>query len=483
MRMGSRLGSSLAALCLCASVRGADDAPAPFTIRPKEIVQAAGGYALPDDLQIRSTSKAKEKLWVFAEKLEGTRFNLRIVPIKLTGLEAVAMGDVNYESRTFEVPPRPEGYVLEVTPKGFFLMGRDEQGIQWGLFRLREILDIRRRLVPSCFVRDWPDVAWRGVHVRLPQRSQSREFARFVDQVLLPCRINFLVIEVNYRFQFRDHEELEDPLAQPPEFCAEISALLASRGIRAIPEFKSIGHQSDGVRNFALLAAHPELDETPALKFGDKRLERRAWCPRHPQLPGLVFELWSEIIKAFDSTDFHIGMDQLFLLADEGCPRCRRSSPWEILSAAVAQYHAFLRGKGRGVLMWGDRLLDAKKYGYSKYEASELGTADAIEYLPRDIVICDWHPAVRKDYPSLAHFQQQGFRTLACTWPDVENVRAMWRCALTSRTPLLLGFMATTWVEFDDLANALFESKGTPEARSAVNAMRLMAQLAWQGQE
>ncbi len=94
MRMGSRLGSSLAALCLCVSVRGADDAPAPFTIRPKEIVQAAGGYALPEDLQIRSTTKAKEKLWVFAEKLEGTRFNLRIVPIKLTGLEAVAMGEL-----------------------------------------------------------------------------------------------------------------------------------------------------------------------------------------------------------------------------------------------------------------------------------------------------------------------------------------------------------------------------------------------------
>jgi hypothetical protein len=480
--MVSRFASSLATLCVCVCARCAD-APAPFVIQPKEIVRSAGSYTLPEDLQIQSTAKAKEKLWVFAENLAGTRFNLRIVPIKLANLEAIAMGDVNYESRVFEVPPRPEGYVLEVSPKGFFILGRDEQGIQWGLFRLRELMDAGRRLIPSCFVRDWPDVAWRGIHIRLPQRSQTKEFNRFVDQVLLPCRINFAVIEVNYRFQFQSHEELEDALAQPPEFCTEISTLLASRGIRAIPEFKSIGHQSDAARNFALLAAHPDLDETPKIKFGDKRLERRAWCPRHPQLPGIVFPLWSEIIKAFDSTYFHIGMDQVFLLADEECPRCRRSSPWEILTAAVVQYHAFLRGKENNVLMWGDRLLDAKKYGYSKYEASEMGTADALDFLPRDIVICDWHPAVRKEYPSLPHFQQQGFRTLACTWPDVENVRAVWRYAHTSRTPLFLGFMATTWVEFADLSAALFAPKSTPEAQNAVSAMRLMAQLAWQGKE
>jgi hypothetical protein len=485
MRMGLRFGSSLAALCLCLCARGADaPPPPPFAIQPKEIVRGQGGYALPDDLQIQSTTKAKEKLWVFAEKLEGTRFNLRIVPIKLANLEAVAMGDVNYEARVFEVPPRPEGYVLEVTPKGFFILGRDEQSIQWGLYRLRELMDVGRRLLPSCFVRDWPDVTWRGVHVRLPQRAQTREFNRFVDEVLLPARINFAVIEVDYRFQFESHQELEDPLAQPPEFCTEISTLLASRGIRAIPEVNSLGSQSDAARNGALLAAHPELDETPKLKFGDKRLERRSWCPRHPQLPGIVFQLWAEIIKAFDSTYFHIGCDQVFLIADEDCPRCRRSSTWEILAAAVAQYHAFLRGRDNNLLMWGDRLLDARKLGYSKYEASEMGTADAIDFLPRDIVICDWHPAVRAEYPSLPHFQQQGFRTLACTWPDVENVRAVWRYAQTTRTPLLLGFMAMTRVEFGDLAAALFDAKnGSQESAQAVAAMRLMAQLAWQGKE
>ncbi len=486
MRTGLRRGASLAAVCaaICACpAAGGAETPAPFAIRPKEMQPGSGGYTFPADLQIRSTAKAKEKLWVLAEKFEGTSLSLRVVTIKLANVEAVAMGDVAVEARVLEVPPRPEGFVLEVSPKGFLVLGRDAQSIQWGLLCLREAMDVGRRFIPSCFVRDWPDVPWRGVHCRLPAQAQFKEFSRFVDEVLLPSRVNFAVIEVNYRFQFRSRQELEDPLAQPADFCAELSALLVSRGIRAIPEFKSIGHQSSAERNHALLAAHPELDETPGLKFGDARLERRSWCPRHPFLPGIVFPLWSELIKAFNCTHFHIGLDQVFLLAEEECPRCRRSSALEILAAAIVQYHAFLRGKDNTVLMWGDRLLDAATHGYSRYEASEMGTAGAIAYLPRDIIICDWHPAVRTEYPSIAHFQQEGFKTLACPGPDPESVRAMWRCAQGVRTPLFLGYMAATGGEFADLAEALFGTKGTPESARAAAALRLAARLAWQGKE
>ncbi|HAK93594.1 MAG TPA: hypothetical protein DCM87_00935 [Planctomycetes bacterium] len=486
MRTEFRRGASLAAICTalgaCLAARGAEG-PAPFAVRPKEMQPGQGGYSLPADLQIRSTAKAKEKLWVLAEKLEGTSLSLRVVTIALAGVEAVAMGDVAVEARVLEVPPRPEGFVLEVSPKGFLVLGRDEQSIQWGLLCLREAMDVGRRFIPSCFVRDWPDVAWRGVHCRLPSQAQFKEFGRFVDEVLLPCRVNFAVIEVNYRMQFRSRREIEDPLAQPAEFCAELTSLLASRGMRAIPEFKSIGHQSSAARNHALLAAHPELDETPGLKFGDARLERRSWCPRHPSLPGLLFPLWSEIIKAFGCTHFHIGMDRVFLLAEEECPRCRRSSAWEILAAAIVQYHAFLRGKDNTVLMWGDRLLDASAHGYSRDEGSEMGTASAIAYLPRDIIICDWHAAVRAEYPSIAHFQREGFKILACPGPDPESVRSVWSCAQRARTPLFLGYMATTGVEFAALAEALFGTRSAPEAARAADALRLAARLAWQGKE
>ena len=486
MRMEFRRGADLAAICAalaaCLAARGAEDF-APFAIRPKEMQPGRGGYTLPADLEIRSTAKAKEKLWVLAEKFAGTSLSLRVATIAPAGVEAVAVGDAAVEARVLEVPPRADGFVLAVSPTGFLVLGRDAQSIQWGLLCLRETMDVGRRFIPSCFVRDWPDAAWRGVHCRLPSQAQFKEFTRFVDEVLLPGRINFAVIEVNYRMQFRSRREIEDPLAQPAEFCAELAALLASRGMRAIPEFKSIGNQSGAARNHALLAAHPELDETPGLKFGDPRLPSRSWCPRHPALPDILFPLWSDITKAFGSTHFHIGLDGAFLLAHEECPRCGRSSAWEVLAAAILQYHAFLRGKENTALMWGDRLLAAAAQGYAKFEGGDLQTAKALACLPRDIIICDRHSAVRADYPSLARFQREGFKTLACPGPDPETVRALWSGAQRERTPLFLGCLAMTGTEFAPLAEALFGTRGAPEAARAAEALKLAARLAWQGKE
>ena len=45
--------------------------------------------------------------------------------------------------------------------------------------------------------------------------------------------------------------------------------------------------------------------------------------------------------------------------------------------------------------------------------SSKNGTASAVDSIPKDIIICDWHYEKRADYPSLRYFQDKGFRV----WP------------------------------------------------------------------
>jgi hypothetical protein len=86
------------------------------------------------------------------------------------------------------------------------------------------------------------------------------------------------------------------------------------------------------------------------------------------------------------------------------------------------------------MLMWGDRLLDSARFSYGKWEASETGSHRAIEQIPKDIIICDWHYERQSDYPSVRFFQEQGFRVVPSTWTKPEAAVALVRCARNDAT-------------------------------------------------
>jgi hypothetical protein len=74
----------------------------------------------------------------------------------------------------------------------------------------------------------------------------------------------------------------------------------------------------------------------------------------------------------------------------------------------VGDYHGHLAGETKlTMLMWGDRLLDDREMGYGEWEASRNGTAAAVDRIPKDVVICDWHYEAREHYPSVAFFQSK----------------------------------------------------------------------------
>ncbi len=452
-------------------------------LAPKEYQKGTGSFIVPSILEIKATKGLQERLSLLGDRLEGTDVSLRVSSLKEGGLEVLVVGRLDYESRKLEVPPRPEGYLLDVRPEGILLLARDTLGAQWGLYRLALALDPKTKRIPCFTVRDWPDMPWRAVHIMLPAEKELPRFRKFVDEVLLPLHFNTVVVEVNYDFPYRSHPEVSDTDARSRQFCSSLRDITASRGLRLIVEFNCLGHQSWGKTRGGLLRSHPEFDETPWLKDEDKRLYCRSWCPRHPDLPPLLFDLWSELAETFRPAAFHMGMDEVFLIAEKDCPRCAGSTPGEIFYAAASQYYAFFRGTGRKVLMWGDRLLERKRFEYSKYESSETDTWKALRFLPRDIIICDWHYGVRASYPSIPYFLEQGFRVLACPWRDPKNVRALWEYAQKVRTDRFLGFLATTWVSFSDLADALFAGKGSEKAQGAAQCLKLVGRLCWQGKK
>ena len=221
-----------------------------------------------------------------------------------------------------------------------------------------------------------------------------------------------------------------------------------------------------------MLKKYPQFDETPAIPQDDKKIYCREWCPSHPEVNKIVFELIDELLEAFDADAFHVGMDEVFLIGDKHCPRCQGKDVGELFGKVVLELHDHLVGrKGVEMLMWSDRLLDAKATGYGRWEASDTGSYRAIDRVPKDIILCDWHyemPAVyqrmgqRKPFPSVKFFQEKGFRVLPAPWRNPEAATALLRVAKQGATDKMLGVLFTGWSVSPDGLLASLKSKAKP---------------------
>ncbi|HOS93223.1 MAG TPA: family 20 glycosylhydrolase [Armatimonadota bacterium] len=301
-----------------------------------------------------------------------------------------------------------------------------------------------------------PARPWRGLHISVGSPEAADDLKRLVVDVLAPMGINTVIAEVNYSFQFQSHPELSNGTLTA-EAAADLAATCEGEGVRLIPLFNCLGHQSWADVTFPLLAKHPEFDETPQIPLDNPGIYCRSWCPQHPQVNTVVFELIDEILSAFHADAFHVGMDEVFLIASDQCPRCRGGDPAALFAQTTNDLHEFLvKRRGVEMLMWGDRLLDAATTGYGQWEASANGTAAAIDRIPKDIIICDWHYEPMADYPSVRYFQEQGFRVWPATWNKVEAAEALLECALRDPTDRMMGYLFTGWgVNSPDLRDRL----------------------------
>jgi len=332
---------------------------------------------------------------------------------------------------------------------------------------------------------------WRGVHFLSPGRDGLPILLRAIDERLAPMGVNVILYEINYGYEFESHPELRAGVALSREDVKALLAVCRKHNIRLIPQFNCLGHQSWAQTTFPLLSRYPEFDETPWVPADNKGIYCRSWCPLHPDVNPIIFALMDELIEAFEADAFHVGLDEVFLLADSRCPRCAGRDPAELFARAVTDYHDHLvKKRGLTMLMWGDRLLDAKATGYSDWEASgpQSGTAPAIDLLPRDIVMCDWHYGLRGSYPSVKFFQEKGFRVWPASWNFAPAARALFNDSRREATPLLLGHLCTTWYDAREVAAALLGEASwldtQPGAFRVAQVIRILTrdQIEWEAQ-
>jgi hypothetical protein len=151
----------------------------------------------------------------------------------------------------------------------------------------------------------------------------------------------------------------------------------------------------------------------------------------------------------------------------------------------VNDLHGHLVGKRKVEMqMWGDRLLDGAATGYGDWEGSGNGTWPAIDTVPKDIVMCDWHYGLdNPDFPSVRYFQDKGFRVWPSGWNREDSVRRFLEVARKEAGPRMVGYLCTTWSDATQVVKGLAgevveQPTGRRRRGDLVAAVKLGAALA-----
>jgi hypothetical protein len=313
----------------------------------------------------------------------------------------------------------------------------------------------------------------RGFCIASPHSADMKDFIRFVEEELAPRKVNTLILRVDFNYQYKSHPELRDSSALSETEVKKLVTICRKYNIRIIPQINLLGHQSWAGKIYNLLKVYPQFDETPYLAMPDKYvwpnpdgLYCKSYCPLHPDLHKVVFDLVDEICNVFKADAFHAGMDEVFYIGHDSCSRCAGHDKAELFAGEVWAIRNHLQEKGRQLWIWGDRLIDGRTTGLGMWEASYNNTYRAVDMVPKDIVICDWHYE-RADQTAV-YFAMKGLTVVTCPYrmPEVAVMQAddMVRFRQTATPEMkerFAGIVQTVWSPASSFLKSYYNENNT----------------------
>jgi hypothetical protein len=340
----------------------------------------------------------------------------------------------------------------------------------------------------------WNKLPVKALLLTVPDPEDVPEFCQFIKEALPKEGVNTLVLRIRYSYQFKSHPELADKKALSEQQLKQIVQACKEAKIKFIPKMNLLGHQSDRDYIYPLLAKYPQFDESPdfnpPVPWKDPGSPNdfycKSLCPSHPDLLKIIFPLMDELIDVCGADAFHVGLDEVWIMGYDKCPRCGGRDKAELFAAYTTKLHDHLKEKKCRMWMWSDRLIDGKTTNLLGWQASVNVTHRAIDMIPKDIMICDWK--YEDAPPTPGYFVIKGFDVLpsSCYKPEAalaqleqvrmarkNGTRADFSVTLAERMP---GIFATMWENSKDFIDAYYGRNGK-KLKSADTFKILFAQI------
>ncbi len=336
-------------------------------------------------------------------------------------------------------------------------------------------------LIPFQVCANENDLPIRGIHFSAPGKGDLDLCIDFIRNTLPEESVNTLVLEFGYNYNYTSHPKLGNKNALGRNEVKQILNACRDAKIQLIPQFNCLGHQSWDKNTFSLLTHYPEFDETPGKYPNNEDIYCRSYCTLHPDVHDIIFDLIDELANDCEAKAFHVGMDEVFLIGEDACPRCQGKNKAELFAHEVNTLHKHLAKSNRTMWMWGDRFINGEVSGLGRWEASENDTYPAINIIPKDIVICDWH--YNRAEPTAAFFAVKGFDVVSSPWRksevalgQLQLMRLIRQNANPKISSRMKGMLHTTWCGMANFIKAYKnpEADVSDSARESANCFKAL---------
>ena len=337
----------------------------------------------------------------------------------------------------------------------------------------------------------WNQLPVKALLLSCPEPQDVPLLCRFIKDALPKEGVNTLCLRIEYQYKFQSHPELADVNALSKEELQSIVAACREAHIRFIPTMNLLAHQSDKTIIGPLLKQYPQFDESPDYNppvpwrdGGMFDFYTKSLCPLHPDLFKVIFPIMDELIEVCGADALHVGLDEVWVLGYDKCPRCGGRDKAEIFAGYVRALHDHLQQRHCEMWMWSDRLIDGKTTNLLAWQASMNDTYRAIDLIPKDIMICDWK--YEDAPPTPAYFAIKGFNVLpsACSKPDValaqlDQVRLARKNGTRESFSLTLaermkGVFETMWFNTGDFIRGYYKESDNPMVKKNVATFKTL---------
>lgn len=442
--------AALSAVSIGRIAQSAEDAgsrPLPRNIHPypNKLAWGSGILRLSKRVTLAVGSEADAGAVAMMQDL-WERFSFGAVELAVTRDAAMQPGDFTLADAR---PPKREPaatYALRVDSSGIAASASGPEAMRHAWFTLLQLFDADDApdgglefALPHVEIQDWPALKFRGLHLCIFRETPPLMIEKAVRLAAF-LKFTHVVLEFWGMLKLEALKELSWPEAWTKAEAGKLVAIARGMGLEVIPMFNSWGHATAcRVRH----GRHVVLNQNPRLAPLFEP-DGWTWCLTNPRTQELLRRVCDELIEfAGPGRYFHMGCDEAY--SHGTCDRCRQTDRVQLFADHINNLAAHIGKHGRRTLMWGDPLLERAKWpsGFEANGNPRLPTHEALDRVSRDIVIADWHYGVTKgDVPTLPHFREQGFETIACPWNTEANIRTLARAAVANNS---LGLLMTTW--------------------------------------
>jgi hexosaminidase len=272
-----------------------------------------------------------------------------------------------------------QGYALDVTSNLVIVSGLTGQGVFYGAQTLRQLISRGEKgalTVPALSIKDWPAMAWRGVHDDISRGPiPTLEYMKRQIRTCASYKLNLFSLYIEHVFDYQTH-----PLIGPKEAAltkAEIKQLVEYGNqyyVTILPEQQAFGHLHHVLKN----EVYNDLAETP---------HGHVLAPVNAGSYKLIQDLYSELVPLFPGPLLHIGADETFELGrGQTKTRADEAGLGRVYLDHLKRVAEMMKPYNKRLMFWGDI---AMRY------------PELLQILPKDVIAVAWSYGPRNSYDAM----------------------------------------------------------------------------------